>query len=47
MVEMKAYCMKCKKMMPMVDGKTTTMKNGRKMMKGKCEKCGTGMCKIM
>jgi hypothetical protein len=47
MVEIKAYCMKEKKMMPMTGGKETKMKNGRSMMKGKCSKCGTGMCKIM
>jgi len=43
----KAYCMKCKKMMEMVKTKNVTMKNGRKAMKGSCSKCGTGMYKIM
>jgi len=44
---MTAYCVKCKKQMEMKDGKKTKMKNGRDMMKGKCPKCGTGMCRIM
>lgn len=44
---MKAYCMKCKKTMEMAEEKETTMKNGRKAMKGKCSKCGTGMFRIM
>ena len=43
----KGYCMRCKKQMEMVGGKITTMKNGRKMMRGKCKKCGTGMCRIL
>lgn len=31
----------------MADAKEVTMKNGRKAMKGKCSKCGTGMYKIL
>lgn len=30
----------------MKDEKTVSMKNGRKAKKGKCPKCGTGMCRI-
>lgn len=41
------YCVKCKASAEMVDAKETTMKNGRKAMKGKCKKCGTGMYKIL
>lgn len=41
------YCVKCKAKREMVDAKETTMKNGRKAMKGKCSKCGTGMYKIL
>lgn len=41
------YCVKCKAKREMVDAKTVTMKNGRKAMKGKCAKCGTGMYKIL
>lgn len=47
MTEIKGFCMKCRKMMTMTGAKVSTMKNGRKMMKGKCAKCGCGMCKIM
>jgi hypothetical protein len=36
-----AYCMKCKTKREMSGGKSITMKNGRKAMKGKCKKCGT------
>jgi ssDNA-binding Zn-finger/Zn-ribbon topoisomerase 1 len=31
----------------MQNAEETTMKNGRKAMKGKCPECGTGMFKIM
>ncbi len=41
------YCVKCKAKREMADAKEVTMKNGRKAMKGKCAKCGTGMYKIL
>jgi hypothetical protein len=41
------YCVKCKAKSEMVGAVETTMKNGRKAMKGKCKKCGTGMYKIL
>lgn len=41
------YCVKCKSKREMADAKEVTMKNGRKAMKGKCSKCGTGMYKIL
>ena len=41
------YCVKCKSVRKMLDAKEVTMKNGRKMMKGKCEKCSTTMCRIL
>jgi hypothetical protein len=41
------YCVKCKAKAEMIDSKETTMKNGRKALKGKCKKCGTGMYKIL
>ena len=37
----KAYCMKCKSKREMKGGKSVTMKNGRKAMKGNCKKCNT------
>ncbi|MEM3126929.1 MAG: DUF5679 domain-containing protein [Candidatus Woesearchaeota archaeon] len=43
----KGYCVKCKAKSEMKDAKQVTMKNGRKAMKGKCAKCGTGMYKIL
>jgi hypothetical protein len=47
MEDVKGYCMKCKKMMTMDNGKKSKMKNGREMMKGECHKCGCKMAKIM
>jgi len=41
------YCVKCKKKIKIEGGKVTTMKNKRKMLKGKCPKCGTVVCRIM
>lgn len=42
----KAYCVKCKKMLEMSAPKKVKMKNGRAATKGKCPKCGTGMYRI-
>lgn len=42
-----AYCVKCKGKKEMSEAQETTMKNGRKAMKGKCPDCGTGMYRIM
>ena len=42
-----AYCVKCKEKRAMTEAKEVEMKNGRKAMQGKCEKCGTGMYKIL
>lgn len=41
------YCVKCKAKSEMIESKEVTMKNGRKALKGKCKKCGTGMYKIL
>lgn len=41
------YCVKCKAKREMVNVVETTMKNGRKALKGKCARCGTGMYKIL
>ena len=43
----KGYCVKCRKESEMVEAMQVTMKNGRPAVKGKCEKCGTGMYKIL
>ncbi len=47
MEKVEGYCVKCKAKSVMADAKEVTMKNGRKAMKGKCTKCGTGMYKIL
>jgi uncharacterized Zn finger protein (UPF0148 family) len=44
---MEGYCVKCKAKREIAEGAETTMKNGRKAMKGKCPECGTGMFRIM
>ena len=44
---MEHYCVKCGERREMKDTEEVTMKNGRKAMKGKCVKCGTGMYKIL
>jgi hypothetical protein len=44
---MEGYCVKCRAKSEMVEAAEVTMKNGKKAMKGKCSKCGTGMFKIM
>ena len=42
-----AYCVKCKAKVGMKNAEKVTMKNGRPAMKGVCEKCGTGVYKIL
>ena len=41
------YCVKCKAKQTMNEAQEVTMKNGRKAIKGKCAKCGTGIYKIV
>jgi hypothetical protein len=44
---MEAYCVKCKAKREMENAQQVTMKNGRKAQKGSCQKCGTGMYRIL
>jgi len=44
---MEAYCVKCKKKVEITNGAAQTTKNGRQIMKGTCNKCGTGVCKFI
>lgn len=46
---MTGYCVKCKAKRDFADGATEVAfgKKGRRAMKGKCSKCGTGMYKIL
>ncbi|AMN83244.1 hypothetical protein E24_00324 [Faustovirus] len=39
--------MKCKKQVPVKDGKIVTTKNGRKAIKGVCGTCGTTVMKFV
>ena len=41
------YCVKCKAKSEMINASESTMKNGRRALKGKCKTCGTGMYKIL
>ena len=41
------YCVKCRQKRKIRNPKMGTMKNGRKMMKGNCEKCNTKMCRVV
>ena len=45
--EMEAYCVKCRRKEPMIEGKEITTKNGRKAMSGKCAVCSTKMMKFI
>lgn len=46
-VEYQGYCVKCKKKQTMTSFKIGKMKNGMKVAKGPCPKCGTTMCRIL
>lgn len=49
MDEIVGYCMKCKAKRKMTDGQNVKMgkKKDRDAHRGKCEKCGTSMYKIL
>jgi endogenous inhibitor of DNA gyrase (YacG/DUF329 family) len=40
-------CMKCKKKVEIKGGKEVKTANGMKMVKGKCPKCDTTVCRIL
>jgi len=43
-----AYCVKCGTQVEVLNGKETTTKNGRRMLKGTCSKDGkTTVCKFL
>jgi len=41
-----AYCVKCKAKREMLNTTHSKTKRGVPMMKGKCPKCGTKMCRL-
>ena len=41
------YCVKCGKTVKIVDGKLAKTKNGRSMVKGRCENCKTVVCRFL
>ena len=47
MTEFIGYCMKCKDKRKMLNPEATQLKKGTWAVKGKCEKCGTNMFKIV
>lgn len=42
--EVKGFCVRCQHKHTMKNAKASMSKNGRKMMKGECAKCGGKMC---
>ena len=47
MADFEGYCVKCKAKAKISGGEEVVTKNKRKMLKGKCPKCGTTVCKIL
>lgn len=41
------YCVRCKAKQDMLEVGVVKSKNGRRMAKGKCQKCSTKMCKFL
>jgi len=41
------YCVRCKAKQDMLEVGIAKTKNGRRMAKGKCVKCGCKMCKFL
>lgn len=44
---MEGYCVKCRAKTAIKDPVEVTMENGKKAIKGKCSKCGTGVFRIL
>ena len=44
---MEGYCVKCRAKTTIKDPVEVTMENGKKAIKGKCSKCGTGVFRIL
>ncbi len=47
MADNTGYCVKCKAKTTIVDAQQVTLKNGRPAIKGKCQKCGTAVFRIL
>jgi len=45
--EYEGRCMKCKKQVKIKGGKKVVTKNKMNMIKGKCPKCSTTVCRII
>ena len=45
-IQMQAYCVKCRAKREMKDAKAITMKNGKPATQGTCPVCGTKMFRI-
>ncbi len=44
---MESFCVKCREKRELINPKQITMKNGRSALKGTCQKCGTGLFRII
>ena len=47
MEKYQGYCVRCKGKKEMLEVGVVVAKNGRRMAKGKCNKCGCKMCRIL
>jgi uncharacterized protein DUF5679 len=45
--EFEGRCMKCKQQRPFTATEVNQMKNGTSMAKGKCDVCGTTVCRML
>lgn len=46
-LDVRAYCISCKKKVEVKEGKLVYYKNGTPVEKGKCAECGKGVNRIM
>ncbi len=44
---MDGYCVKCRKMVTIGEGKDVVWKNGRRAHQGKCPNCNTTVAKVL
>jgi len=47
MINMEAYCMKCKQKREVKNAEEKVNEKGLKMIKGQCSVCGTNVAKIL
>lgn len=47
MAGLQGYCVKCKKKVEIQGGKESVTANKKRILKGKCPKCTTTVCRIL